>query len=329
VEPTAACARRQRAAFARQRTALEAGGFSRLLGTEALAALIETEMPGHRVRTYPPELTLSMFLSQALSDDGSCQRVVDEHLVRLIGEGGTPPSGSTAAYCRARARLPVGVVAGLFRQVGADTVACAERHWRWQGRRTLLVDGTTVSMPDTAANQRVFPQPSSQAPGVGFPLARVVVLGCLATGALLDATLSPAKGRGSDEQGRFRALMGHLAPGDVVLGDAAFESYWALAELTERGVDAVFEIHGNRPLPARATSVTLTKPKAGHRPRWMTLEHYRRVPPTLSLRRVRVGGRVGEKSKTLLTTMIDTRAVSNSDIARLYRRRWEIDIYQR
>ena len=153
-----------------------------------------------------------------------------------------------------------------------------------------------------------------------------MALGCLATGALLDATVSPVKGKASDEQGRFRVLMSRLEPGDVVLGDAAFESYWAIAELVERGVDAVFEINGSRKLPGRATLVTLTKPDAGHRPHWMTLEHYRRVRPTLRLRRVRAGRDKGAAKKTLLTTMIDTRAVTNREIEQLYRRRWEIEL---
>lgn len=48
-----------------------------------------------------------------------------------------------------------------------------------------LVDGTGILMPDTAANQACYPQPSSQAPGVGSPLARLVGVICLLTGALL------------------------------------------------------------------------------------------------------------------------------------------------
>ena len=327
MEPTATAARRQRAAFAKQRAALDTGAFSHLLGAEELGALIDVELPAHRVRTYPPALTLSMFLSQTLSEDGSCQGVLEEHLAGRIEKGGAVPSGSTGAYCRARRRLPTSLITTLCRRLGRGVIGRAEPHWRWQGRRTLLVDGTTVSMPDTPENQRVYPQPSSQEPGLGFPLARVVALGCLASGALLEATVSPAKGRGSDEQGRFRVLMSALQPGDVVvLGDAAFESYWAMVELAERGVDAVFEINGMRKLPGRSTLVTLRKPKAGHRPHWMTLEHYRRVPSTLRLRQVRAGRKGAGKKKTLLTTMIDTRAVSNREIERLYRRRWEIEL---
>ena len=68
--------------------------------------------------------------------------------------------------------------------------------WLWRGRAVKLADGTAISMPDTEENQAAFPQPSSQAPGVGFPLARLVMVICLATGAALDMAVGPHSGRG-------------------------------------------------------------------------------------------------------------------------------------
>ena len=327
MEPTAACRRRQRAAFARQRAALDGPTFSRLLGTDELASLIDSQMPGHRVRTFPPALTLSMFLSQVLGDDRSCQAVLDEHLARLIDQGTTAlPSASTGAYSRARARLPPSLIGALCRRVGTGVSAGAEPRWRWHGRRALLIDGTTVSMPDTPENQSAYPQPSSQAPGLGFPLARVVALGCLATGAVLDATLSSIKGPGNDERSRFHSLMDQLGRADVVVGDSGFESYWAIAELIERGVDGLFEINGARAVPGRAAAVRLRRPYPSERPAWMTLEQYHRVPETLTLRRVRAARYRGAQKKTLLTTMTDARAVSNEELVELYRRRWAIEL---
>ncbi len=39
-----------------------------------------------------------------------------------------------------------------------------------------VIDGTSVSMPDTLSNQKAYPQPSSQAVGCGFPIAKIGAL---------------------------------------------------------------------------------------------------------------------------------------------------------
>lgn len=76
--------------------------------------------------------------------------------------------------------------------------------WLWRGRCVKLVDGTGISMPDTQENQAVYPQPSTQAPGVRFPMARLVMVICLATGAALDMAVGPHSGKGSGELGLVR-----------------------------------------------------------------------------------------------------------------------------
>src|SRR5438128_1535579 len=82
-----------------------------------------------------------------------------------------------------RARLPESLLRRLARETGRDLHRQAQADWRWRGRRVKVADGTTLSLPDTAANQRAYPQPDAQQPGLGFPIARAVVVFCLATGA--------------------------------------------------------------------------------------------------------------------------------------------------
>ena len=93
----------------------------------------------------------------------------------------------TSPYCKARARLPEAVPFRSMRSLGYELHDDLPEEWRWCGRRVKVVDGTTVSMPDTAANQREYPQSPSQKPGLGFPIARMVVVFCLATGSVLEA----------------------------------------------------------------------------------------------------------------------------------------------
>jgi hypothetical protein len=57
-----------------------------LTGPELLE-LTEAHLPEHRERLYPPTVTLSMFMMQALNEDGSCRKVVNAWAVRREAEG--------------------------------------------------------------------------------------------------------------------------------------------------------------------------------------------------------------------------------------------------
>ncbi len=142
--------------------------FNLLTGAEFLNQ-IESLLPEHRERLFPPTETLSMFLAQAMSADRSCQNIVDAAAVkRLMGE--LPIcSTHTGAYCRARKRLPLDMVSTLARYTGRMMTEHTPDSWHWRGRPVRLVDGATVTLPDTEENQTVYPQPRSQQPGLGFP----------------------------------------------------------------------------------------------------------------------------------------------------------------
>ena len=107
----------------------------------------------------------------------------------------------------------------------------------WRGRSVLFIDGTGVTMPDTLDNQCLFPQPSSQQKGVGFPEARVVALACAATGAIIDTMVGPAKGKATGELSQMRELARSLRPDDVFVGDAIYETFWSFMMLQETGCD--------------------------------------------------------------------------------------------
>lgn len=97
----------------------------------------------------------------------------------------------------------------------------APESWLWQKRHVFLVDGFTVSLPDTAENQKEYPQPSTQKPGLGFPLIRVVALLSLATAACHGLAWGPYQGKGTGEPALLRTLLDHLQAGAIVLGDRA------------------------------------------------------------------------------------------------------------
>src|ERR1019366_8874746 len=118
--------------------------------------------------------------------------------------------------------------------------------------------------------QTHYPQPSSQAAGVGFPSARVVGVICLSTGAVLDIAMGPLEGPGHSELDLFRGLLGVFFPGDVMLADALYCNYFLIATLQAAGVDVLFAQHGARitdfrrgeRLGTRDHRVSWPKPKA-------------------------------------------------------------------
>jgi len=219
--------------------------FNLLTGPQFLDQ-VESLLPEHRERLFPPTETLSMFLSQAMSADRSCQNSVDDASVKRLMGGLSACSTNTGAYCRARSRLPLEMVSTLARYTGHMTTEQVPSKWRWQGRPVRLVDGTTVMLPDTPDNQARYPQPRSQTQGVGFPMCRLVGIICLSSGVVLNAAMGPCRGKGSGEQTLLGQMLDTLESGDILLGDAYFATYFLLCALQQMGVDGVFEQHGSR-----------------------------------------------------------------------------------
>ena len=301
--------------------------FNQLTSPELLDTL-ESTLPDHRERLFPPTETLSMFLAQALKSDRSCQNIVNDAAVKRLTHGLPQCSTKTGGYCKARQRLPLSMISEMVRHTGHQITAQSPDKWRWYGRRVRLVDGTTVTLADTQANQALYPQQSGQKPGLGFPICRIVGVTCLSSGAVLDAAIGGFKGKGSSEQALLRTLLNTFESGDVMLGDAFYGTYFLLAELLSRNVDALFEQHGSRrrstdfrrgqKLGSRDHLITLTKPKI--RPQWMTVEQYESEPGTLTVRELEVGGRV------LMTTLTCPNAIPKNALKDLYQRRWQVEL---
>ncbi len=289
-----------------------------------------------RKRIYTPWITLSMFLSQILSSDHSCEDALDRFQKYLKDCGQPAVSNNTASYCEARERLPKEVVWELARRSGQSIHDKADTQWLFAGRPVKLLDGATVIMPDTEANQAEYPQLRSQKPGLGFPIARILLVISLAVGTVLEAAMGPYRGKETSELGLLRQISGALKPGDIALGDRHFCSYWVIADSLRRGVDVVFRLHQMRKTDFRRgrrlgpDDHIVTWPKA-KRPDWMSPAEYAKMPEELKLREIRV--RIRDRKKRtreiiIVTTLLDATKYSASAIGDLFRQRWhaELDI---
>jgi hypothetical protein len=283
---------------------------------------------------YTPWVTFWTFFWQMLSPDRSCRCALKRLSAWMSLRGQKLHDEDTSPYCKARARLPEAALRRLMRRLGSQTHHQAAEPWHWCGRKVKVVDGSTVLMPDTVANQKAYPQNPSQKPGLGFPIARIVVLFCLATGSVLELALGQYQGKQTGENALFRSLHDTLEPEDVVLGDRYYGSYFDIALLKQRGVDSVFRLHQRRPCDFRRGRrlgqedqiVTWLRPA---RPDWMEEAPYDQIPETMEIRQVRIHvQQPGFRTRVLdlATTLLDPDLYTKSDLATLFRQRWHAEL---
>jgi len=290
-----------------------------------------------RQRIFTPAVTLWTFLSQVLDRDHSCRQAVARLLAHRTARGLPPCSPDNGAYCKARKRLPEELLRELTHRTGYQQLEQAPPAWLWKGRRVKVVDGTGLSMPDTPKNQQAYPKSKKLAPGVGFPLVRLVVVFSLAVGTVLEAAIGPFYGKGHGELSLWRTLADQLERGDVLVADRLYPTFWTVAQAMASGVDVIMRMQAGRTpvwfggrghrLDNRRT--WWQKPQ---RPDWMTPAAYDLLPQWLQLRAVRVDVRQpGFRTRrlVLVTTLTDAEAVTGKDLEDLYRRRWQAELYLR
>ena len=280
-----------------------------------------------RKRLFPESITFWAWVSQLLECNSSCASALTFVQSWYAREDLPVPAFDTSSYCRARQRLSESFLENAESLIKAYTQARIEAHHLWYGYRLKAIDGTSVRLMDTEANQELFPQPSGQRSGCGFPVMGVVGILDLATGAM-DRFLT-GKDRDHDAQGLYQ-LSGHLAEGDLLLADRAFCSYEAIARLQANGVASVMRLHQMREkkLDSDSRLVTWTRPLRPGRS-GITPEEWKNLPEKMEVRLVRMKGTGRDgKARTMyvITTLTDASAYPTDEIGLLYAERWKIEV---
>ena len=267
-----------------------------------------------RDRIYTPWITLGIFLSQVLSADHSCDDAVDRFQKCRNDQGLPKVATDTSSYCEARERLPE-TSSGIWSDGRGD---------RFIKRPSILAVSWTIRQDRRrlhchhAGHQgtRRSTLRRSQKPGLGFPIARILVVFSLAVGTVLEAAVGPYQGKETSELALLRQISGQFQPGDIALADRFFCSYWVIAALQaprRRCRFAAASVSQGR-LPPR----TSARPGRPHRhlaeapadPDWMSRAEYAAMPAELTIRELRV--RVKDKTKrardlVIVTTLLDAR----------------------
>ena len=317
-----------RAAIEHERAQLASGTCHRLLDVvpqSRLDQLIAAHVGAHLQRLFAPGVTLGLFVEQTLRADPACQDAVARYVSQRNAAGLSAAGLGTGSYCKALQRLPLALIEACAAEVAVRAEDALPTEARWRGRRIWLIDGTEVSMPDTPTLQDTFPQSRSQAAGVGFPRARIVGVVSLGSGCVGHWSLGPCSGKRTGECSQLWGLLDRFTPGDIVIADRAYGSYWLLAALQQRGVDFVIREHGARKtastpgsrLGANDRRLVWARPI---RPAWMDTATYEALNDTMSVREVTDGAR------RIVTSLNDPASVSAHEIAWLYSQRWQIEL---
>lgn len=312
-----------------------------LFPAEAIVRICQSIGHDYRQRTLGPVDTVYAFLLQVLHGNTACS-----HLPHLLGQCFTD-----AAYCQARARLPLELFKRLLRwgcraiRQGTETFGC------WHGHRLFHIDGSSFSMSDTPELQAHFGQPGGQRRGCGFPVAHLLVMFDAATGFLLDVLNFPLR---THDISQTPQMHPRLHAGDVLVGDRAFCSYAHMGLLLRRKLHGVFRLrqkiisrlaphqsqlrcrkHKSKCKPMGRTIrrlgpddeiVEWSKPK--QRPSWMTEENFRRLPDVLTLRQLRYRVKTSgcrTREVTLVTTLLDPDAYPKEELAEVFGDRWHVE----
>lgn len=291
------------------------------------------EGPNSRERIFTVRRTFWGFLFQVLTPHTSCREVTLQ-LRALFGlHGDREVRTASSAYCLARKRLPVERMEEALLRSAQKADQLSSCNGRLAGRPVKVVDATSVQLPDTAENQRRYPQPRGQKPGCGFPVMKMAALFSLASGAIVAVARESLHWH---DVRLFRRLWSALRKGDIVLGDRAFADYVSLAQLPDQGVDLVCRLHQARKVDFRRCERRLGNRdaifrwmKPPNRPGYLTRSQFARIPSSIAVRVLRTKiERPGFRTQTimLVTTLLDAGIYPAKELGALYLRRWRLEL---
>jgi hypothetical protein len=298
-------------------------------------ALLEQHAGNQRNRHYPDRLIFWAFLHQVASDDGSCAAAVAQIQAWCRQQGLPAPGGGTSSYCEARAKLPVAMLRAvndsLYRQLNARLGTDG----LWRGLRPRAEDGTSVQAPDTGANRQAYPYPHGQQEGCGFPMIKLGGLIDLSHGGLREFATGTAQ---TSELAAHRELEDQfLQEGDVFIADRLYSGYELIQSHLAKGIHFIGRTHQARKIDFRQGRkigpderlVTWTKPRQIPKGSRLTQAQWDGLPEQLTVRLIRCKGpdREGrQRTRYIVTTLLDPKTYPAEEVASLYLHRWEIEV---
>ena len=302
------------------------GGVRQMLPDSAILDACQACKHRFRRRRYDPVVTVLHYLAQAFQREESFAATWHDLWAPAAADvpavAQAPPD--TSGLTHARCRLPAGVLQTLAARAIRQT---EQRGGRWRGLRLLALDGTTVSMPRSAALFAHYGAHRARTTTVRYPLARFCSLLGVGTSAIVDYRFGPFT---TSETAMATEMLSGVGPGDLVLADRYFAGSPTLARLQARGADFLMRknarlIVQRLPIVRRLgrddfiTDLPMSKPARRQDPT---------LPQTVRVRIFRATWTTpaGEVlSEWFVTSLLDAKRFKKRTLAKLYHRRWRIE----
>jgi hypothetical protein len=269
--------------------------------------LATTRSMQRRVRDLPSRVVVYLLIAAGLFAELGYSQVWSRLVSGLDGLPVAAPGSSALAQARRRVgTAPLRALFALLAGPGADPV-------RWRGLLVCAIDGTTMSVPDTAANLTVYQRQTGSHGGSGYPLTRLLAVVACGTRTIIDAVFGPMS---IGEISYAPRLFGCLRPGMLLLADRNFDVRDLITQISGTGADLLIRCKSNRVLPQ------LQRLPDGS---WLSILG----GVTIRMIEADIVVTLGATRRTghyrLITTLTDHRAFPATDVVALYHQRWEIE----
>jgi hypothetical protein len=269
--------------------------------------LIETHRTQARVRDLPSRVVVYLLVAAGLFAGIGYQQVWARLVAGLDGLPVAMPGSS--ALMQARRRVGVAPLRALFDLLAGPAAGAA----RWRGLLVCAVDGTTMSVPDSAANLAVYPRQTGSHGGSGYPLMRLLAVVACGTRTVIDAVFGPIS---IGETSQAPRLLTCLRPGMLLLADRNFAVRDLVIQIAAGGADLLIRCKNSRTLP-----------RIGRLPdgSWRSMLGPVPIRVVDAEIIVSLGGKRHTGHYRLITTLLDHHRHPALEIIALYHQRWEIE----
>src|SRR4051794_9561852 len=271
--------------------------------------LATTRRTQSRVRLLPARVVIYLLLAGCLFAELGYQQVWRKLTSGLSGLPLVSPSGS--ALRQARQRLGSQPLQALFDLLRGPAATSATQV-RWRGLLLSVIDGTLLTVADSAANTGRYGKQRGNHGGSGYPQLRLRGLSC-GTRSVLDAVFDPVS---TGELDQARHLTRSLGPGMLLLADRNYAAADLIATFAATGAHLLIRCKTGRKLPV------LRRHRDGSFFSIIGRRPIRVIDAQISITTT-AGTHTG--GYRLLTTLLDPHTHPAAELVRLYHQRWEIE----
>lgn len=279
-----------------------------------------------RFRIYDPVTTLFCMIQQSLNQSSYKQIVIDLNILRHR-HGQKSISMNTAAFCKAKKRLPIELIKKIAIETGQN-IEDQSAQWRWNGREVYNIDGTVFDCEDTQQIKKTYPAILNNGKQLGFPKIRLLGVFSMTTGTFLNGELGTYSGKGCSEVSLLKKILSNFKPKTILVMDRFFTSYFLQSLLIKNKLDYVIRARdemAQKILKNKTETITTLKIPA-KRKRNFWYNEYDEALTELSVKIIkssvkRKGFRVAKIY--IISSLVD---VKKTEIEMLYSKRWSVEL---